>query len=403
MTRIVVTGLGVISPIGNNINQFESALMMGKSGIEKNHFHNTAGFRSDQIGQVKGFEPSIPMTPYQKRHYSFVDLYSLAATHEALERAELKITDETAKRTGVLLGSGGAVAHTESYVSSAVQQEYRKPSLLLNCNPDTATSAVANYYSLHGPRTSIMTACSSGATAIGFAADLIHEGFADVMITGGVESLSYVTLSGFNSLQALSEETTRPFDKTRDGIVLGEGAGILILESYEHAQARGAAILGEFVSYGMTSDANHITAPHPEGLGMASAMQIALRDGHIKPEDITYINAHGTGTELNDKSETAAIKNVFGDHAYNICVSTIKPMIGHCLSAAGALEAIATVLALKGQFVPPTLNYTTPDPNCDLDYVPNIARNREMTYAMSNSLAFGGNNTSLIFKNTGMN
>jgi len=290
------------------------------------------------------------------------------------------------------------VADTETYVTNILQDKNVIPSKLLACNPDKAGNVVAAHYGLQGPRSSIMTACSSGGTAVGYAADFIREGYADVMLAGGVESSSYVTLSGFNALGALCSGKNRPFDKERDGIVLGEAGAILVMESLEHALKRGAPILAEFVSYGLSSDAHHITAPHPEGDGMARAMSQALKLGHTDANQIRYINAHGTGTPLNDKSETAAIKRVFGEHAKKLCVSTIKPMTGHTLSAAGALEAVATVLCLHGQFVPPTLNYETPDPECDLDYVPNYARNLEMDYAMSNSLAFGGNNTSLIFK-----
>jgi len=243
-----------------------------------------------------------------------------------------------------------------------------------------------------------MTACSSGATAIGYAADLIRSGRADVMVTGGVESVSGVTLSGFNSLGALASGNIKPFDKHRDGIVLGEGAGVLILEDYNLAIERGANIIAELAGYGFTSDAHHITAPHPSGAGLVKAMKNALNEAQLDPTNISYINVHGTGTELNDKSETAAIKEVFGDHSKSLCVSSTKSMIGHTLSAAGAIEAVATCLALSGQFVPPTINYQDLDDDCDLDVVPNNSRNLNMEFAMSNSLAFGGNNTSLIFR-----
>jgi 3-oxoacyl-[acyl-carrier-protein] synthase II len=398
MKRIAITGLGIISPIGNNVAQFEASLRLGRSGVKENRWHDTEGFASKVLGKVEGFEPPPGLRPAEQRHLSTVDLYALAAAREAVDSARLAFDDGLRLATGIVLGSGGAVADTESYVTRAIQNQPRHPSRLLCTNPDNAGNVVAAHFGLHGPRSSIMTACSSGATAVGYAADFIREGYAEVMLAGGVESASYVTLSGFNALGALSATRNRPFDLNRDGIVLGEAAAMLILESWEHAERRGAPILAEFIAYGLTSDANHITAPHPEGDGMARAMAMALQRGGVSPDRIRYINAHGTGTQLNDKSESMAVKRVFGPHAKSLCMSTIKPMIGHTLSAAGAIEAAATVLSLRGQFVPPTLNYETPDPDCDLDVVPNQARNLEMDYAMKNALAFGGNNTSLIFK-----
>lgn len=398
MTRVVITGLGVVSPCGNNTEQFEASLRLGRSGVKPNDWYDTDGFVSKEIGKIVGFEIPKGLTLREQKHSSQVDLYALSAVAEALDSAHLKITSTLAERMGIVLGSGGAVADTEAYVQQALLRQKSNPSKLLASNPDKAGNTVAAHYGLHGPRSSIMTACSSGATAIGYAADFIREGYADAMLAGGVESTSYVTLSGFNALGAMCAGKNRPFDRNRDGIVLGEAGAIMVLESLEHALRRGAAIIGEFVSYGLSSDAHHITAPHPEGNGMARAMRQALKLADAEPGRIRYINAHGTGTVLNDKSEAAAIRSVFGGHADDVCVSTIKPMTGHTLSAAGALEALATVLSLHGQFVPPTLNYQTPDPDCDLDCVPNYARNLEMDYAMSNSLAFGGNNTSLIFK-----
>lgn len=398
MKRIVITGVGVVSPCGNNVEQFAASLRLGRSGVKENQWYDTDGFVSKQIGKIVGFEAPDDLTLKERKHCSQVDLYALAATKEALEAAQLNITPEIANQMGIILGSGGAVSDTENYVKKMLLQQTANPSKLLATNPDKAGNTVAAHYGLHGPRSSIMTACSSGATAVGYAADFLREGYTDIMLAGGVESTSYVTLSGFNALGAMCATTNRPFDQNRDGIVLGEAGAIMVLETLEHAQKRGAPILAEFISYGLSSDAHHITAPHPQGDGMARAMNQALQLSNTGPEQIRYINAHGTGTVLNDKSETAAIKTVFEEHAKQLCVSTIKPMTGHTLSAAGALEAVATALCLHGQFVPPTLNYETPDPECNLDYIPNYSRNLEMDYAMSNSLAFGGNNTSLIFK-----
>lgn len=398
MSNVVITGIGIVSPVGNDTELFQSALMLGRSGVAENNWHDTTGFASNLIGQVRDFAPRQPLSRFAQRHCSRVDHYALDATAQALDAAGLKLDTRTAARTGVVFGSGGAVADTEQYAAAALFGGTKRPSRLFTTNPDAAGAAVAAHYALQGPRSSIMTACSSGATAVGFAADLIHAGYADVMLSGGMEALSYVTLSGFNALGALAAGPNRPFDLNRDGIVLGEAAAVLVLESSTHAEARQAQPLAELAGYGLTSDAHHITAPHPDGTGMASAMRLALRRAGISHEQIAYINAHGTGTELNDKSETAAIHAVFGAHASRLCVSSIKPMVGHTLSAAGAIEVAATVLALRGQFAPPTLNYETPDPDCDLDYVPNQARPLAMTYAMSNSLAFGGNNTSMILK-----
>jgi 3-oxoacyl-[acyl-carrier-protein] synthase II len=398
LRRVVITGLGVISPAGQGIPQFEAALRTGRSGISFNTWHQTDGARSQLIGRIDPFDFKPQSLELEMRHLSRADLYALAAAQEAWDQAELVNKPANHDNFGVVLGSGGGVANTEAYVARTIQKLPQRPSRLLSMSPDNAGSSIAWHFKLHGPRSSIMTACSSGATAIGYAADLVRFGFADSMLAGGTESLSSVTFTGFNALGALAVGRNRPFDGERDGLILGEGAAVLVLESYESAVARGAKILAEFAGYGITSDANHITAPHPDGDGMVRAMNIALNKAEVKSEQIGYISAHGTGTKLNDKSETAAIKRVFGAAAYKTPVSSIKPMIGHTLSAAGAIESVATILGMRGGFVPPTLNYETPDPDCDLDYIPNVARNVEYQYAMKNSLAFGGNNTSLIFK-----
>jgi 3-oxoacyl-[acyl-carrier-protein] synthase II len=396
--RVVITGLGVVSPAGQDVAQFEAALRLGRSGIRWNAWHDTKGARSQLVGQVDPFEFPARASEVARRHLSRADQFALVAAQEAWEQAGLESSLVNHDRAGVVIGSSGGVANTEAYVACTVRQLPQRPSRLLAMSPDNAGSAIAHCYGLHGPRTSIMTACSSGATAIGFAADFIQCGFTDVMLAGGTESLSHVSFTGFNALGALATGRNRPFDGRRDGIVLGEGAAILVLESLTSAERRGAKILAELAGYGITSDANHVTAPHPEGDGMARAIEIALRRSALSANEIGYINAHGAGTLLSDKSETIAIKRVFGDAAYRTPVSSIKPIIGHTLSAAGAIESVAIVLGLRGQFLPPTLNYEVPDPDCDLDYVPNTARNADYQFAMKNSLAFGGNNASLIFK-----
>jgi 3-oxoacyl-[acyl-carrier-protein] synthase II len=395
--RIAITGLGIVSPAGQGLAQFDAALRMGRSGIRINRWHDTQGARSQLVGQVEPFEPP-PHNALTQRHLSRADQFALAAAREAWAHAGLDPASRGHARTGVVLGSGGGVANTEAYVTHTIRALPQRPSRLLAMSPDNAGSAIAWHFGLHGPRSSIMTACSSGATAIGYAADFIQTGFADTMLAGGTESLSHVTFTGFNALGALATGMNMPFDKRRDGIVLGEGAAVLVLESFEHAQARGARVLAELVGYGITSDANHITAPHPTGDGMARAMDMALKKAGVRPEQIGYISAHGTGTELNDRSETAAIKRAFGERAYRTPISSIKPMVGHTLSAAGAIESVATILGLCGQYLPATLNLSEADPDCDLDYVPNVARSARFDYAMKNSLAFGGNNTSLVFK-----
>jgi len=396
--RIAITGLGIVSPAGQGLAQFDAALRMGRSGIRVNRWHDTQGARSQLVGQVDPFELPADDSGLARRHLSRADQFALAAAREAWEHAQLPQALGGHDRFGVVLGSGGGVANTEAYVAHTIRALPQRPSRLLAMSPDNAGSAIAWHFGLHGPRSSIMTACSSGATAIGFAADFIQTGFADAMLAGGTESLSHVTFTGFNALGALATGMNRPFDRRRDGIVLGEGSAVLVLESFEHATARGARILAELVGYGITSDANHITAPHPEGDGMARAIDMALRRSGVSAEQIGYINAHGTGTELNDRSETVAIKRAFGERAYRTPVSSIKPLIGHTLSAAGAIESVATILGLRGQYLPPTLNLDEADPACDLDYVPHAARGARYEYAMKNSLAFGGNNTSLIFK-----
>lgn len=398
LRRVVITGLGIVSPIGHTVEQFEASLRLGRSGIRENDWQDTAGYSSHRIGRIVNFEPPAWFSRFQKKHTSQIDQYALTAADEAVRHAALSLDDTIRQRMGVVMGSGGAVANTEAYIMEELRDSPYHPSRVLSQNPDIAGTQVAAQFGLQGPRSSIMTACSSGALAIGFAADFIRSGYADVMLSGGAEALSTVTLSGFNALKALASDKNKPFDKDRDGIVLGEAAAVLVLESLEHALARKAPILAEFLSYGLASDANHITAPHPEGLGMAAAMRMALRMAKLEPEHIGYINAHGTGTVLNDKSESQAIRQVFGERASAIPVSSIKPYIGHTLSAAGGIEAAATVLALRGQFLPPTLNFSSPDPDCDINVVTNRARNHAFDIAMKNSLAFGGNNVSLILK-----
>lgn len=396
--RVVITGLGIVSPIGHTVEQFEAALRLGRSALRVNDGPDAAGYAPHLLGRITGFEAPAWFSRFQRRHTARIDQYVLTAADEAVRHAALSLGDALRRRTGIVLGSGGAIAHTEAYIEEELRGLPRHPSRALNQNPDVAGTMVAAHFGLQGPRSSVMTACSSGALALGFAADLIRGGHADVMLSGGAEALSKVTLSGFHALKALSGSVNRPFDKDRDGIALGEAAAVLVMESLEHARARRAPILAEFAACGLACDAHHVTAPHPEGRGLARAMRMALRQAGLGAERIGYINAHGTGTALNDTAEYHAIQAVFGPRAGEIPVSSIKPFVGHTLSAAGGLEAAATVLALKGQFLPPNLNFATPDPACPLNVVANRARNHAFDHAMKNALAFGGNNVSLILK-----
>ena len=405
----MVTGFGVISAIGNDAPTFWQALKDGKSGVSRITSFDPTGFDSQVAGEVKGFDPAFyGMTVKDtKRMDKFVQ-YAVAAAKEAIANAGLALDKEDRTRIGVLIGSGiGSLRIMEEecrvYFDKGPSRisPFLIPMLIVN----EASGHVAINFGLKGPNSCVATACASGSHAIGDAFKIVERGDADVMVCGGTESCVTATgVGGFCALRALSsrnnapQKASRPFDAQRDGFVMAEGCGLVILETLEHAKKRGAHIYAEITGYGMSCDAYHITAPDPEGDGAARAMKEALRDAKLKPEDVDYINAHGTSTKLNDKVETLAIKRAFGAHAKKVMVSATKSMTGHLLGASGGVEFIACCLAIKDQVIPPTINYEYPDPDCDLDYVPNTSRAAKVNVCMSNSLGFGGHNASLIVR-----
>lgn len=407
--RVVITGIGAITPIGNSVPECWEALSRGKSGIEKITLFDASQFTSQIAGEVKGFEPEKYIDKKEVRRMDRFAQFALAATSEAIQDSKLDLSQEDTKRIGVLLGSGiGGLGTIEKEHKVLLEKGPRRvsPFLIPMLIIDMASGLVSIKYGLKGPNSAVVTACASSAHALGDAFKIIQRGDAEVMVTGGVEGcITPLGLAGFCSMKALStrnddpHKASRPFDKERDGFIMAEGAGIIVLESSEHAKARGAKVYAEMVGYGMSGDAYHMTAPAPEGEGAANAMQAALNNAQIKPEEVDYINAHGTSTLLNDKYETIAIKKVFGEYAEKIPVSSTKSMTGHPLGAAGGVELIACLLALEKGIIPPTMNYEYPDPECPgLDFVPNQARKKKVRVAMSNSFGFGGHNAVLIIK-----
>jgi 3-oxoacyl-[acyl-carrier-protein] synthase II len=405
-TRVVVTGLGCVSPVGNNVKDTWEALLAGKSGAAPITAFDASAHKTKFAAEVKGFDPSALFGVRDARKMDRFTQFATAATLEALGHANFKIDESNRDRIGILIGTGigGIITLLEQYdVLRERGPERVSPFLIPMMISDSAAGNIAIRVGARGPNMSLATACASGTNSLGEAAEMIRRGSADVMIAGASEAaITAVSMAGMNVMTALStrnddpQKASRPFDKDRDGFLMGEGAGILILESLEHAQARGATILCEFSGYGTSDDAHHISAPAENGAGAAISMQLALENAGLKPADISYINAHGTSTYLNDKSETAAIKTVFGEQAYKTPVSSTKSMTGHLLGASGALEGIISALAIINNVLPPTINYETPDPVCDLDYVPNQPRKTTVNSVMSNSFGFGGHNATLI-------
>ena len=405
--RVVVTGLGAITPVGIGVKESWANIVAGRSGIGPITKFDASGFASRVAGEVKGFVPEDFMP---KKLVSRVDTfiqYAIAATKEALEDAGLE--GELGERAGVLIGVGmGGTGTVERYAHVLKERGWRRvtPFFIPMIIPNMASGQVAILFKAKGPNTAVCTACAAGTHAIGESFRLIREGYADLMISGGTEGLiTPLTVAGFAVMKALStkfndtpEKASRPFEAKRDGFVIAEGAGVLILEELEHARARGAKIYAEIIGYGLNGDAYHMTAPTPEGEGPARCMELALKDAGISPEEVDYINAHGTSTPLNDAAETKAIKKVFGEWAQKIPVSSTKSMTGHLLGGAGGIEAVFTVKTITEGIIPPTINYEEPDPECDLDYVPNEARKAKVRVAMSNSFGFGGTNAVIIFK-----
>jgi 3-oxoacyl-[acyl-carrier-protein] synthase II len=410
--RIAITGVGIISPVGNTKEDFWNSILSGKSGAAKLSCFDPSNFSSQIAAEVKNFDPSGYIDPKKlKRMDRFVQ-FAICASKMAIDNAKLNLDKEDRNRVGVYIGSGIGGLHTiEEQVTAYLQRGPKKgpskitPFLIPMLIVNMGSGMVSICLNAKGPNSAVATACASGNHAIGDAFRIIQRGEADIMVAGGSEgAITHMGFGGFCALRALStrnddpEHASRPFDKERDGFLMGEGAGIVILEELEHALSRKAYIYAELIGYGMTGDAYHMTAPDPTGEGAARCMKAAIADAGVEPEEVDYINAHGTSTQLNDKIETLAIKNVFGKRAYKLAVSSTKSMTGHMLGAAGGVELIATSMGIKEGIIPPTTNYEVPDPECDLDYVPNKPRKANVNIAISNSLGFGGHNATLVVK-----
>ncbi|MFB3884361.1 MAG: beta-ketoacyl-ACP synthase II [Thermodesulfobacteriota bacterium] len=406
--RVVVTGVGLVIPTGIGAETAWRHVCEGRSGIGPITRFDPNGHETKIAGEVKGFDPEAYIEKKEIKKTDLFVQYALAAAKEALEDAQLKISPENCDRIGVIVGTGlGGLPTLEKYHQILLERGPSRispffiPMLIANL----ASGQIAIQYGAKGPNTCIVTACATGAHCIGDAFRAIVYGDAEAIIAGGTEAnLTALTVGGFNAMKALStrndepQKASRPFEKNRDGFVVAEGAGVLVLEELEFALKRGTKIYGELIGYGYTGDAYHITAPPPDGEGAARCMRMALNDAGLRPEDMEYINAHGTSTPLNDLTETRAIKTVFGEYAKRLAISSTKSMTGHLLGAAGSTEAIFTLLAIRDGIIPPTINYEVPDPECDLDYVPNVARRKPLTVAMSNAFGFGGTNATLIFR-----
>jgi len=403
--RVVITGLGCVSPLGNNVKDTWEALLAGKSGMAPITHFDASAHKTKFAAEVKGFDAAALFGTREARKMDRFTQFAAAATMEALAQSGLKIEESNRDRVGVLIGSGigGIGTLIEQYeIMRQRGPERVSPFLIPMMISDGAAGAIAIRIGARGPNMSLATACASGTNSLGEAAEMIRRGAADAMIAGAAEAaITAIAIAGMNVMTALStrndapEKASRPFDKNRDGFVMGEGAGVLIMESLEYAQARGANILCEFSGYGTSDDAYHISAPAENGAGAVIAMRLALENAGLNLDEIDYINAHGTSTALNDKSETAAIKTLFGAQAYRIPVSSTKSMTGHLLGASGALEGVICAMALMNNILPPTINYETPDPDCDLDYVPNQPRKADLRNVISNSFGFGGHNATL--------
>lgn len=408
MRRVVITGMGMVSPCGNSLSESWQNVVNGKSGISLITHFDITDFPAKIAGEVKNLNPEDFVDKKDAKRLDPFLIYALAAAKMAMEDSALTITEEFADRVGVMVGAGmGGLQTIEKYHKACMEGGPRKisPFFIPYSIVNMAPGLISIEYGAKGPNLSIVTACATSTHCIGEAFECILRGDADVMITGGAEgTITPLAIGGFCSMKALStrndepEKASRPFDRDRDGFVMGEGGAILILEELEFAKKRGAKIYAEVVGYGLSGDANHMTAPDPQGDGAFRCMRMAVNDAGISPDSIDYINAHGTSTYYNDLYETMAIKRLFGQRAYKIPVSSTKSMTGHLLGAAGAVEAAITVMAIKEEVVPPTINYENQDEGCDLDYVPNEARRVKIRYAMSNSFGFGGTNAAVVFK-----
>jgi 3-oxoacyl-[acyl-carrier-protein] synthase II len=406
--RVVVTGLGLITPLGTGMHKTWEGICKGTSGIDWISSFDSSEYPVQIAGEVKDFNPEDFIERKEIKKMDVFIQYALGAGTMAVEHAGLKVSEDNADRVGVIVGAGiGGINTMERYHSILLESGQRRispffiPMLIANL----AAGHISMRFGARGPNSCVTTACAAGTHAIGDSFKIIQRGDADAMIAGGSESaITPLTIAGFANMKALStrneapQRASRPFDAERDGFVIAEGAGIVVLEELESALKRGAKIYAEIVGYGLTADAYHMTAPDPEGRGVVNCMRMALRDAGLRPEAVDYINAHGTSTPFNDKHETAAIKQVFGEHAYKLAVSSTKSMTGHLLGAGGGVEAAICALALTEGVIPPTTNYESPDPECDLDYVPNHARHVELNTALSNSFGFGGTNACIVLK-----
>jgi 3-oxoacyl-[acyl-carrier-protein] synthase II len=406
--RVVVTGLGALAPNGNNVPEFWEALCAGQSGIDYITCFDTEGFPVRFAGELKNIDLEDHLDRRELRKLDRFSALALIASREAFQHAEIDWDRIDRDRVGVILGTGvGGIQTLESQHTQMIERGPRRvsPHFVPKMIANIAAGQISIHWGLRGPNQTVTSACASATDAIGIAMRLIQFGDADMIIAGGTEtSITPMTVAGFANMKALSTRNddppraSRPFDRDRDGFVLGEGAGILVLETEEHAHRRGARILAELAGYGATDDAFHVTQPAPNGAGAALAMRLAIRNAGLEPRDVDYINAHGTSTPYNDKNETEAIKEVFGEHARRLKVSSTKSMTGHLLGASGAIEAVATIKVIEQNIIPPTINYTTPDPECDLDYVPNQAQTHPVDTALSNTFGFGGHNAVILLR-----
>ena len=394
--RVVITGLGAVTAIGTSLEEFWGNLLAGTCGIGPFSLFDAAPYRTQTAAQVAEI-PDGFLTAAERRRMSRADRMGVAAAREALGASGLDLSKEDPTRIGVILGGGtSGLIDSEAFFERHLAGRKTRPSKVLNHLPDSITDRVAQRFGLEGLKSTITTACSSSANAMGYAFDAIGAGLADVMLTGGSDVLARLTYGGFNSLRSVDPDPCRPFDRERKGLSIGEAAGILIFEEVGRARRRGAPIVAEFRGYGVTSDAFHMTAPDPTGAAGGRTLRAALEDAGVDAAEVDYVNAHGTATPQNDSAETAALKSALGERAARVPVSSIKSMIGHCLCASGAIEAVATALTVREGKIPPTIHYENPDPACDLDYVPNEARDTSVRIALSNSFAFGGNSSVIV-------
>jgi len=405
--RVVITGLGAVTPLGNDVPTTWSNVIAGRSGAGPITQFEASAYKTRFACEVKDFDIAPLVGKKEARRMDRFAQFAVSSAKQAIDDSGLSVTPESSWRMGVYIGTGiGGIGTLEEETRQLIAKgpDRVSPFMVPMMLPDTAAAQVAIQFGLRGPNMAVVTACASGNNAIGEAVECIRRDAADVMLTGGAEAaIIPISIAGFANMTAISsrndapQRASRPFDKERDGFVVGEGAAVLVLEELEHARARGAKIYGEVIGYGSTADAHHITAPEETGAGAAQAMRAALKQAGLQPDQIDYINAHGTSTPLNDKSETAAIKTVLGEAAYRIPISSTKSMTGHLLGAAGAIEAVFCAKVIEEGIIPPTINYEHPDPKCDLDYVPNSARQKQVNVVMSNSFGFGGHNAVVIF------